>query len=139
MIENNSNQIKALVLDGVAQLNEGEFFTAHETLETAWHLEKAPIRVLYQGLIQFSVACFHAERKNWVGARRLLQKARKNLLPSIDTDSMIDVPDVLLQIENFIEIINKFLVSNVTDQEIVVSPQVKLKSRADQGFIPGSG
>jgi len=104
MIENNSNQIKALVLDGVAQLNEGEFFTAHETLETAWHLEKAPIRVLYQGLIQFSVACFHAERKNWVGARRLLQKARKNLLPSIDTDSMIDVPDVLLQIENFIEI-----------------------------------
>lgn len=139
MIENNSNQIKALVLDGVSQLNEGEFFTAHETLETAWHLEKAPIRALYQGLIQFSVACFHAERKNWVGAGRLLQRARKNLLPFIDTDSMIDVPDVLLQIENFIDIINKLLVSNVTDQEIVVSPQVKLKSRTDQGFIPESG
>lgn len=139
MIENNSAQIKALVLDGISQLNEGRFFDAHETLEAAWHLEKAPIRELYQGLIQFSVACFHAERKNWVGAGRVLQRARKKLLPFIDMDSMIDVPDVLRQIENCTEIINKLLMSSVTDQEIVDSPQVKLKGRADQGFIPGSG
>jgi hypothetical protein len=139
MINKNSDQIKILVLEGISLLNKGKFFEAHETLENAWHLEKAPIRALYQGLIQFSVACYHAERANWVGAGRVLQRARKNLTPFIHADSMIDVADVFLQIDSLEERIKRVVHSNVLDQEIVVSPRVKLKSSKDQEFIPGSG
>jgi len=126
MISKNSDLIKTLVLEGISLLNAGKFFDAHETLETAWHLEKAPIRVLYQGLIQFSVACYHAERKNWVGAGRVLKRARVNLIPFMHPDSVIDVADVILQIDILDKRINRILKSNVNDQELLVSPHVKI-------------
>ena len=139
MINKNSDQIKALVLQGISLLNKGKFFDAHETLEIAWRLEKAPIRALYQGLIQFSVAYYHADRSNWVGAMRVLQRSRKNLTPFIHADSMIDLADVILQIDSLDENIKRIIKSNVLDQELVVSPHVKLKSGEAQEFIPGSG
>lgn len=139
MINKNSDQIKALLLEGISLLNMGKFFDAHETLETAWHMEKSPIRTLYQGLIQLCVACFHAERKNWVGAGRVLQRARGNLVPYIHGDSSIDVVDVILQIDILDKRIQRILKSNVKVPVLVVSPHVRLISGEGQEFIPGSG
>ena len=95
--------------------------------------------MLYQGLIQFSVACYHAERKNWVGAERVLQRARKNLIPFSRADSIIDVEDVILQIDILDENIKRIVKSDGLIQELVISPHVDLKSCEDYRFIPGSG
>lgn len=139
MINKNSDQIKTLVLEGISLINMEKFFDAHETLESAWHLEKAPIRTLYKGLIQFSVACFHAERKNWIGAMRVLLRARGNLAPFIREDLMIDVSDVLLQIDNLSERINRVSISNDKNQELLISPHVKIKGASNEPINPESG
>ena len=139
MINKNSDQTKSLVLAGISLINMGRFFDAHETLESAWHLEKAPIRTLYKGMIQFSVACFHAERKNWIGAMRVLLRARGNLAPFIQEDSMIDVSDVLLQIDNLSERINRVSISNDKNQELLIVPYVKTKGASDEPINPESG
>jgi hypothetical protein len=139
MINKNSDQIMTLVFEGISLINMGKFFDAHETLESAWHLEKAPIRTLYKGLIQFSVACFHAERKNWIGAMRVLLRARGNLAPFIQEHSMIDVSDVLLQIDNLSERINRVSISNDKNQELLISPHVKIKGASDEPINPESG
>ena len=139
MINKSFDQIQVLLLEGISLFNTGKFFDAHETLETAWHMEKSPIRTLYKGLIQLSVACFHAERKNWVGADRVLQRARGNLVPFINLDSRIDVADVILQIDLLNERIERILNSTVSDHELLVFPHVKLKNGTGQNFNPESG
>lgn len=136
MINKNSDQIEVLFLEGISLFNAGKFFDAHETLETAWHLEKAPIRTLYQGLIQLSVACFHAERKNWIGASRVLQRARGNLVPFIHAESMIDVPDALLQIDLVDETINGILESTGKNADLLAFPHIRLIGGEELGFNP---
>jgi predicted metal-dependent hydrolase len=64
---------------GIQWMNRGDFFTAHEALEDAWRAEPGPIRRLYQGILQAAVACYHLERGNFAGARKLLTSAANYL------------------------------------------------------------
>ncbi len=119
-------------------MNRGEFFNAHETLETAWHKEKQPIRTLYKGLIQLSVGCFHAERQNWVGASRVLQMARGNLVPFVQAESLIDVADILHQINILEENITRIMKSPGSGVELLVSPHIRFKGNQNQEINPES-
>ena len=56
------------LLRGVAQFNERDYFEAHETLENLWNAEPDPIRVLYKGILQVGVGCYHLLRGNYRGA-----------------------------------------------------------------------
>lgn len=56
-------------------MNRGDFFNAHEALEDAWRAEAGPVRRLYQGILQAAVACYHLERGNYPGGRKLLSSA----------------------------------------------------------------
>lgn len=58
---------------GIAQFNQREYFEAHETLETLWNAEPDPIRVLYKGILQVGVGCYHLLRGNYRGATMKLQ------------------------------------------------------------------
>ena len=60
------------LLEGIALFNRGEFFECHEVLEDLWREEDAPVRALYQGVIQIGVALHHLRRGNWRGAVKLL-------------------------------------------------------------------
>ncbi|HET7035043.1 MAG TPA: DUF309 domain-containing protein [Thermomicrobiaceae bacterium] len=62
----------AALLEGIALFNQGEFFECHEVLEDLWRAEPAPVRALYQGIIQIGVALHHLRRGNWRGAVKLL-------------------------------------------------------------------
>ena len=53
---------------GVEQFNQREYFEAHETLETLWNAEPDPIRVLYKGILQVGVGCYHLLNGNYRGA-----------------------------------------------------------------------
>jgi uncharacterized protein len=61
-----------LLRQGIAQLNRGEFFEQHETLEELWRAERRDVRYLYQGILQIGVAFHHLGNANWRGATGLL-------------------------------------------------------------------
>lgn len=65
---------------GLAQLNQGEYYACHETLEALWLAETGRIRQVYQGVLQIAVGCFHlTERLNWIGAVRKLDEGARRL------------------------------------------------------------
>jgi len=63
-----------LLLEGIRLFNEGEYFECHEAIEAAWVAEKDPVRLMYQGILQIGVACYHVQKKNWRGAMKMLQR-----------------------------------------------------------------
>jgi uncharacterized protein len=80
-----------LVIEGLELFNAQEYFEAHESLETAWRQEPGPIRQLYQGILQVSVAYYHLRRKNYAGARKVFQRCHKWLEPFPDICRGIDL------------------------------------------------
>lgn len=75
---------------GLQLFDDGEFFEAHEILEEEWVEERRPIRLLYQGLIQASVAFYHHERGNEPGKQKMIAAAVPKLEPY--APSWNDVP-----------------------------------------------
>lgn len=61
------------LLRGIEQFNQREYFEAHETLEALWNAEPDPIRVLYKGILQVGVGCYHLLNGNYRGATLKLQ------------------------------------------------------------------
>ena len=76
---------------GIALINRGEYFEAHEVLEAAWRAEPGPIRELYRGLLQAAVAAYHLERGNWRGAWKVAGRALRHLTPWPEVVLGIDV------------------------------------------------
>jgi predicted metal-dependent hydrolase len=68
-----------LLREGIGQFNRGAYFACHETLEELWAGEQAPVRDLYQGLLQVAVALHHLENGNYKGALFLFRKGRELL------------------------------------------------------------
>lgn len=71
----------AELLRGVAQFNQREYFEAHETLEELWNAEPDVCRVLYKGILQVGVGCYHLLRGNWRGATLKLRAGAEYLEP----------------------------------------------------------
>lgn len=69
------------LLVGVAQFNQRDYFECHETLEAVWNAEPGPIRVLYKGILQVGVGCYHLLRGNYRGAVIKLQSGADYLEP----------------------------------------------------------
>ena len=81
----------ALLLEGIAQFNRGEFFEQHETLETLGRAEPRPIRRLYQGILQIGVAFHHLRRRNYHGTVYMLTRGSMYLAPFAPTCQTVDV------------------------------------------------
>jgi len=64
-----------LVRQGIELFNRGQFFACHEVLEDAWNQEAGPVRILYQGILQVGVACYHVQQNNPRGAQKVLHRA----------------------------------------------------------------
>jgi predicted metal-dependent hydrolase len=67
--------IDARLLGGLALIDRGEFYEAHELLEDLWMGEVGSARHVLQALIQFAVALHHRGNGNLGGARSLLERA----------------------------------------------------------------
>lgn len=85
------------LVQAVREFNAGEYFQCHETLEHAWLHEPGYIRVLWQGIIQVSVACFHITRGNGEGARKIWTAALLNLAPFPDRCHGVNVASLRAQ------------------------------------------
>jgi len=89
-----------LVWEGIALFNAGDYFDAHEVLETAWRAEKKPVRRLYQGILQAGITYYHIQRGNPAGALKLVNRAIPHLLPWIEMRSPVDIQDLVTNLNN---------------------------------------
>lgn len=126
-----AQQINALIRQGLDCFNKEEFFEAHELLETAWRSDSSPRKTLVQGLIQFSVGCYHADRKNWKGAITVLLRAKKNLLPYQGILRPVDVAQIIAQIDQLLKEVNRVQHSGET-AEILCFPRITLLEPPDK-------
>ncbi len=60
---------------GLDEFNAGAYFQCHETLEAIWMREPAPVRRLYQGILQVAVGFYHLQNGNYRGTLNLLESA----------------------------------------------------------------
>lgn len=79
------------LLRGIEQFNQREFFACHETLEELWNEEPGPVRVLYKGILQVGVGCYHLLRGNYRGAEMKLRTGVEYLQPFAPACQRVDV------------------------------------------------
>ena len=72
--------IDARLLGGLALIDRGDFYEAHELLEEVWAGEVGAPRHVLQALIQVAVALHHRCNGNLGGARTLLVRAQEHLI-----------------------------------------------------------
>jgi uncharacterized protein len=85
--------------EGLALIDAGAYFEAHEELEDEWREAAAGERDFLQGLVHVAVAWHHASRGNRPGCERQLAKAARRLDPYRPSHRDVDVNDVLAQVE----------------------------------------
>ena len=72
-----SGSLHPKAIEGLRLFNAGEYFEAHEELETAWKEETGPIRRLYQGILQAAVMYLHIQRGNYEGAVKVYGRSMR--------------------------------------------------------------
>jgi predicted metal-dependent hydrolase len=80
---------------GLELIRAGEYFEAHEELETAWRAAEPEERDFLQGLVHVAVAWYQAGRGKRIGCERQLEKAARRLGPYAPEHRGLAVADVL--------------------------------------------
>ena len=86
---------------GIELFNQRHFYDAHEVWEDVWRESEGPEKKFLQGLIQVAVALHHHSTGNLVGARSLLERARKNLITYPGKFDGIDLGSLLQGMETW--------------------------------------
>lgn len=86
------------VILGLKHFNAGEYFEAHEELETAWKDETSEIRDLYKGILLAGVTYLHIQRANYEGAVKVYNRSQKWLTKWPDTCRGVDVERLRLDL-----------------------------------------
>lgn len=76
---------------GLEEFNRGEYFAAHESLESAWLEEKHPGREMYRAILQIAVAYHHIVNGNFFGAAKMFLRMRQWITPLPDCCRGIDI------------------------------------------------
>jgi uncharacterized protein len=84
---------------GLAQIERGEYFEAHESLEDVWRAAEPAEKDFFQGLVHVAVAWYQAGRGNRVGCERQLEKAVRRLTPYAPEHRGVDVAAFLRSVE----------------------------------------
>jgi uncharacterized protein len=88
--------IPAEFWQGIAQFNQKQYYTCHDTLEALWMDASEPDKTFYQGILQVAVALYHLGNHNQRGAMILLGEGVQRLrryepeYATIDVASLVD-------------------------------------------------
>lgn len=83
--------LSATAREGVNLFNKGEYYAAHDFLESAWVADEGPGRDLYRAILQVGIAYHQIEKGNYRGAVKMLLRVRQWLEPLPDTCREVDV------------------------------------------------
>lgn len=118
------------LLRGIEQFNRREFFACHETLEELWHEEPGPVRVLYKGILQVGVGCYHLLRGNYRGAEMKLRTGVEYLQPFAPACQRVDVAALIHEASRLREAIIAAGPERLGDVDLALIPRVHLLSAA---------
>ena len=97
------SEIEDLFIKGLVEFNNQNFYDAHEYWEDIWRDYKLDEPLVIQGLIQFTVGCFHMTNLNRNGAISLLNKSIKKLEKYENfNDLKIDISDIVKESKKLI-------------------------------------
>jgi predicted metal-dependent hydrolase len=94
-------------INGLALFNVGEYFEAHEALESAWRDETGPIRELYQGVLQVAVCYLHIQRGNYEGALKVGARCQPKLAAWSDHCRGVDIAQLRHDLNSVLDALQK--------------------------------
>ena len=115
-------------LKGIHELNDGEFFEQHETLELLWRATESDIRYLYQGVLLVGVGFYHLEQGNYHGTQAKLAAGIDMLEWFAPTCQSVDVADLIARARRCLEQVRALGPDRLGDFDRALIPQVKLLS-----------
>jgi uncharacterized protein len=86
-------------------MRRGEFFAAHEELESAWRAAPPGERNFFQGLVHVAVAWYQAGRGRPVACASQLRKAQRRLQGFAPAHAGVDVDAVLAQVDAALQLV----------------------------------
>ena len=99
----NKAEVEDLFIKGIVEFNSQNFYDSHEYWEELWVEHKIENPLLIQGLIQFSVGCFHITNLNRKGAISLFNKSTNKLKKFKKYNGLnISISDIIFEIENLL-------------------------------------
>jgi predicted metal-dependent hydrolase len=117
----------ALLLEGIAQFNRGEFFEQHETLELLWRAERRDIRYLYQGILQIGVAFHHLRRLNHHGTVYMLTRGPRYLAPFAPRCQRVNVQALLADAAAALREVDRLGPTHLAEFDWSLVPQVRIE------------
>ena len=117
----------ALLLEGIAQFNRGEFFQQHETLELLWRAERRDIRYLYQGILQIGVAFHHLRRLNHHGTVYMLTRGPRYLAPFAPRCQRVNVQALLADAAAALREVDRLGPARLAEFDWSLVPQVRIE------------
>lgn len=94
--------------EAVHLFNDGRYFECHEVLEELWRAEPSSLRLLYQGILQVAVGCYHLTvRHNRHGAVSKLRAGLKKLEQFPAVVDTVDLADLRKQVAGFLQEVEK--------------------------------
>ncbi len=112
--------------DALSLLDRGEYFECHEVLEELWLEETTSLRLLYQGILQVAVGCYHLTVRH--NRRSGVNKLREGLAKLQTFPALVgalDLEDLRQQVQALLD-----RVQAMRDEEIAsLLPQPLLQVR----------
>ena len=84
-------ELPELAREAIAKFNTGEYYEQHDLLETLWRSTEAPVRQLYQAILQIGIAYYQVEQGNWRGAVKMLDRGLRWMRYLPDACQGVDV------------------------------------------------
>jgi len=106
--------------EGIRLFNAGEYFEAHEALETAWNAETGDVRNLYQGILQIAVTYLHITRGNYNGAIKVYARSQKHLKDLADVCQGIQVEKLRKDAEVVMQEVQRLGIENIKEFDIAL-------------------
>lgn len=105
--------------EALSLLNAGDYFECHEVLEELWREEQSSLRLLYQGILQVAVGCYHlTARANRRGGESKLREGLAKLQMFPPVVGVLDLEDLRRQVA---ELLHR--VASMDDEAL---PQLRL-------------
>jgi predicted metal-dependent hydrolase len=117
----------ALLVEGIAQFNRGEFFEQHETLELLWRAERRDIRYFYQGILQIGVAFHHLRRLNHHGTVYMLTRGPRYLAPFAPRCQRVDVQALLADAARALREVERLGPDRLAEFDWSLVPRVRIE------------
>jgi predicted metal-dependent hydrolase len=124
--EGSPERLPDLVLKGIEEFNEGEFYECHEYLEEAWMQEPRRVRFLYQGILQVGVGFYHLQNGNWRGATGLLRNGAVRLREFEPETLGIDVARLVSESERCLRELEELGRERIDEFDASKIPRVEL-------------